>query len=267
MTSVWPTMTQLTLAEKIRYLRKSRGMSQLELAARLGLTNNSFISHLERGSKRPSPELLSRIAALFSYDLDHLLALDGAPSARRRAEEPELRPVAGADLHARLKSEVEAFQGRMDSLIAEALPEFLWDKQHRLIIEGRARQVWITAPAVAYHGVDSDLVRVALANLERGATYRYLLTDTRAARVAAGQLLDRYAGLPDHAAQLHIAFAPAETLPLPLEVALYNPEDPRRIQGSLLPPGAGDGWEVALGAEAAMGWAAHVERVWQAVQV
>ena len=258
-------MTQVTLAERLRYLRKSRGMSQVELAGRLGLRNNSFISHLERGSRRPSPELLAKIATLFSYDVDSLLLLEGAPPvARDDDRQPELQPVAGADLLEQLRSEVERFGERLSELISGSLPDFLWDREHRLLVEGRAREVWLACPKVAYHGLADDLLRVALSNLERGVCYRYLLLDSKEVRVEAGQLLRRYQPVlgEDGGADLELRFAPREAFPFVFEVALFDPRDPSRALGSLTPPAADPEWEVALQPPQALELAAFLARIW-----
>ncbi|MGD8395250.1 MAG: helix-turn-helix transcriptional regulator [Candidatus Eiseniibacteriota bacterium] len=256
-------MAQVTLAEKIRYLRKSRGMSQIELARRLGLRNNSFISHLERGSKRPSIHLLRRIAELFSYDYDSLLALAGAPRTERPGDQQqELKPTAGADLLARLRQEVYLFGERMNEEIGESLPDFLWDREYRLIVEARAREVWLVCPRICHHGVAEDLLRVASNNLGRGVPYRYLLPDTKEMRVEAGRMLKRYQGLPDEEARLELRFVKQERFPFVLELALFDPQDPARAQGTLTPPSSNPAWEVALRGPHALDYAAIVARAW-----
>jgi len=259
-------MPQVTLAEKIRYLRKSRGMSQLDLAHRLGLRNNSFISHLERGSKRPSRALLGRIADLFSYDLDHLLALDGAPREAHHENDDDdaPRPLAGADLLADLRQEIQLFGERMDEIVEDVLPAFLWDRQHRLIVESQAREVWVLCPAIANHGVAEDLLRVTMANLERGVSYRYLLLDDKQVRIDAGSLLRRYQELPEETTDIEICFVRREHFPFVFETALFDPTDPGRSRGSMTPPGETSEWEVALTAQQTLELAAYVAPFWDA---
>ena len=183
-------MTHITLGEKIRYLRKSQRMSQEALARRLGLTNNAFISHLERGTKRPSDALLDKIAQVFAYDAASLRALAAPPAADER--QGELEPAPGADLLAQIRREAELFGERASALVAAALPSFLWSREQRIILESTSREVWIIAPALAHHGVAADLVQVAAANLRRGVRYAYLLADTKETRVEAGRMLTRY---------------------------------------------------------------------------
>jgi len=66
--------------EKLRTLRKRRGMTLRELASALA-TSSGYISGLESGHRKPSLELGERIAELFNVSLDQLakdsLDLDG----------------------------------------------------------------------------------------------------------------------------------------------------------------------------------------------
>ena len=58
---------------KLRFLRLQHGLSQLELAGKLGLAQQSYVSHLETGKKEPSLELVVHIARLFQTSTDYLL--------------------------------------------------------------------------------------------------------------------------------------------------------------------------------------------------
>jgi transcriptional regulator with XRE-family HTH domain len=276
-------MTQVTLAEKLRYLRKSRRLSQVEVARRLGLTNNAYISNLERGTKRPSEALLRKLAELFVYDYESLRALAQPQSAV--SEQVELKPASGADLVARIRREIDLFGGQLSDLVSEALPEFLWSREQRLIVEGGSREVWIVAPAITYHGVAADLLAVAVANLRRGVRYRYLTSDTKAMRVEAGRLLKRYqaaprasvaaatgsdSSLPGEAregAGPEIGFVPRDSLPFVFETALFDPQDSSRIRGSLVPPSEEPEWEIALSNGQAVDLARHFALLWDRVNV
>ena len=48
--------------EKLRKLRKKRGLSQKDLAEKLGYVSNSYISDIEKGVFLPSKEKLKKIA-------------------------------------------------------------------------------------------------------------------------------------------------------------------------------------------------------------
>ena len=58
--------------DKLKDLRKKRGLSQVALAERLGLSK-STIGAYETGDITPSVEALNAIADFFNVDLDYLL--------------------------------------------------------------------------------------------------------------------------------------------------------------------------------------------------
>ena len=58
---------------KLRTLRVQHGLSQVELAGKLALAQQSYVSHLETGKKEPSLELLIRVAHVFTVSTDYLL--------------------------------------------------------------------------------------------------------------------------------------------------------------------------------------------------
>lgn len=63
------------LNERIRELRNSRGISQIQLASKLGVTKQS-ISNWENDNILPSIEMLVKIANFFEVSTDYLLGLD-----------------------------------------------------------------------------------------------------------------------------------------------------------------------------------------------
>lgn len=62
-------LTQLGM--RIRYLRKKKGYSQLDLSLEAGV-NKNYISDLERGTRNPSLVMLERIAVALDVDLSTL---------------------------------------------------------------------------------------------------------------------------------------------------------------------------------------------------
>ena len=61
--------------DAIKNLRRNRGMSQVELAAALGVTKQC-ISNWENGNIAPSIDMLLKIAGYFSVSTDYLLGID-----------------------------------------------------------------------------------------------------------------------------------------------------------------------------------------------
>lgn len=64
-----------TYSERIRELRKMRGMSQQDLANKLDL-NKVAISQYERGVRRPSIDIVSALCDIFNVSSDYLLGED-----------------------------------------------------------------------------------------------------------------------------------------------------------------------------------------------
>ena len=63
---------QTQLGMRIRYLRKERKMSQLDLSLESGV-NKNYISDLEKGRRNPTIVILNRIAVALNIDLATLL--------------------------------------------------------------------------------------------------------------------------------------------------------------------------------------------------
>lgn len=62
----------MKLGEKIKQLRKSKGISQEELASMLKI-NRNYLSRIETGKSEPTSSILKHIAEIFSIDLNSLL--------------------------------------------------------------------------------------------------------------------------------------------------------------------------------------------------
>jgi HTH-type transcriptional regulator, competence development regulator len=60
------------LGETIAKLRKEKGLSQYELADRLGFSRGK-LSNYEQGSRQPDYDTLKKIADYFDVSIDHLL--------------------------------------------------------------------------------------------------------------------------------------------------------------------------------------------------
>jgi DNA-binding XRE family transcriptional regulator len=59
--------------KKLRALRRQAGITQVELATKLGLTAHTHISVLESGRKTPSLDIVVKIADFFGVTTDTLL--------------------------------------------------------------------------------------------------------------------------------------------------------------------------------------------------
>lgn len=62
-------------SNRLKELRTQAGLTQLQLAQRLGITK-SVISFYELSERAPSPDVLIRLAQVFHVSTDYLLGLD-----------------------------------------------------------------------------------------------------------------------------------------------------------------------------------------------
>jgi SOS-response transcriptional repressor LexA len=85
----------------LRNLRLRRGMSQFELASSAGI-NNSYLSRIENGERRPSPKILKRFSEILDHPYDDLVVKSGilseefvrsTPLAARPAPDPTTRAL------------------------------------------------------------------------------------------------------------------------------------------------------------------------------
>ena len=65
-------MDYIMLGKQIREIRRQRHLTQEKLAEKVDLSV-PYISHLERGSKKPSLEVLTRLAESLGVTVDQLL--------------------------------------------------------------------------------------------------------------------------------------------------------------------------------------------------
>lgn len=63
------------LSERIKELRLSRCLNQVEFAKKLGVTKQS-VSNWENNNIQPSIEMLLKLTELFSVSADYLLGID-----------------------------------------------------------------------------------------------------------------------------------------------------------------------------------------------
>jgi SOS-response transcriptional repressor LexA len=60
----------------LRNLRLRRGLSQFDLASAAGI-NNSYLSRIENGERRPSPKILKRFSEILQFPYDELVVTSG----------------------------------------------------------------------------------------------------------------------------------------------------------------------------------------------
>lgn len=67
----------MDFGKKLKEMRVQAGMTQAQLAARIGVTK-SVVSFYELKERAPSPDVLIKCASIFHVSTDYLLGLDKA---------------------------------------------------------------------------------------------------------------------------------------------------------------------------------------------
>ena len=65
----------MDFGSRLKELRTQAGLTQLQLAQRIGITK-SVVSFYELQERTPSPDVLVKLAGIFSVSTDYLLGLD-----------------------------------------------------------------------------------------------------------------------------------------------------------------------------------------------
>lgn len=110
----------MNIAENIRYLRKEAGMSQEELADKLGYRSFTTIQKWESGVSTPPIEVFTRMAALFEVDLDDFARTDLSSASAERQKSSSV-PVFGkipAGVPVEAIEDIEGFTPLSEDLIA-----------------------------------------------------------------------------------------------------------------------------------------------------
>ena len=93
--------------EKIKHLREQMGMTQAELARRLGITRSS-VNAWELGISVPSTQYVVELAGIFRVSTDFLLGMDGSASVSVSGlTETDIELVCALIAHLREKNRAE----------------------------------------------------------------------------------------------------------------------------------------------------------------
>lgn len=63
------------LSERLKKLRKERGMYQKEVCEKIGIAQNT-LSGYENGDRTPSPKIIKKLAELYGVTTDYLMGND-----------------------------------------------------------------------------------------------------------------------------------------------------------------------------------------------
>ena len=97
-----------TTAERIKQLRKKKGISQSELAALIGVKNNT-LSTWERGTRKPDFEALDLLSDYFEVSFEYILGSSDKEEARVVPTQDELDELALSALADELYDNVKKY--------------------------------------------------------------------------------------------------------------------------------------------------------------
>ena len=82
-------MSDLALSERLKLLRKEKGLTQLDAARKINISNTT-LSQYESGKRRPSFAILAQMADMYSCTTDFLLGLSDTQAAPNSGDSPLL---------------------------------------------------------------------------------------------------------------------------------------------------------------------------------
>ena len=95
------------VAERIKYLRDQKGMTQADLAKQLGITRSS-VNAWEMGISVPSRQYIVELAGIFKVSTDYLLGVDTSASVSVAGlTEKDVQIVHGLISHLKGKNETK----------------------------------------------------------------------------------------------------------------------------------------------------------------
>ena len=97
-----------TTAERIKQLRKKKGISQSELAELIGVKNNT-VSTWERGTRKPDFEALKLLSNYFEVSFEYILGSSDKEEARVKPTQDELDQLALSALADELYDNVKKY--------------------------------------------------------------------------------------------------------------------------------------------------------------
>ena len=102
-----------TTAERIKQLRKKKGISQSELAALIGVKNNT-VSTWVRGTRKPDFEALDLLSDYFEVSFEYILGSSDKEEARVKPTQKELDTLALLSIADEIKEITEKYSRLSD---------------------------------------------------------------------------------------------------------------------------------------------------------
>ena len=100
-------------AERIKQLRKKKGVSQAELAEQIGVKTNT-VSTWERGTRKPDFEALDLLSDYFEVSFEYILGSSNKEEARVKPTQKELDTLALSSIADEIKEITEKYSRLSD---------------------------------------------------------------------------------------------------------------------------------------------------------
>ncbi|AEH47105.1 helix-turn-helix domain-containing protein [Parageobacillus thermoglucosidasius] len=97
----------MDLGERLKLCREKKGLSQKEVAEKIGIKNNT-LSNYESGERRPDYETLCKLADLYEVSLDYLI------KGQEHKEEKENKNLFFFDIEGLTEEEIEEIKRHIE---------------------------------------------------------------------------------------------------------------------------------------------------------
>lgn len=120
------------IADRIKQLRKKKGISQSQLAEAIGVKNNT-VSTWERGTRKPDFDALQLLSNYFEVSFEYLLGSSDKEEARVKPSQGELDSYALSAIADEIKESTELLSRLSDKSrkIVEELIASIYRTEHR----------------------------------------------------------------------------------------------------------------------------------------
>ena len=120
------------IADRIKQLRRKKGVSQSQLAEAIGVKNNT-VSTWERGTRKPDFDALQLLSNYFEVSFEYLLGSSDKEEARVKPSQGELDSYALSAIAEEIKESTELLSRLSDKSrkIVEELIATIYRTEHR----------------------------------------------------------------------------------------------------------------------------------------
>lgn len=120
------------IADRIKQLRRKKGVSQSQLAEAIGVKNNT-VSTWERGTRKPDFDALQLLSNYFEVSFEYLLGSSDKEEARVKPSQGELDSYALSAIADEIKESTELLSRLSDKSrkIVEELIASIYRTEHR----------------------------------------------------------------------------------------------------------------------------------------